>query len=179
MQKQLKEFKIEVDKLIDDKFLKKDEAIFNVLREYIKDCKDIRFEGDGYGLAWEKEAKKRGLSNNKTTPEALKVMVSKNVLNLYEEMEVMSKGEVEARYEIALEEIYKTFLQIEGRVLNDIAKNHVVPTAKKYQNTLLENTKNLKEIFGTDHKSIAKEQIELIMTISNHITEINASNNKK
>ena len=171
--KQLKEFKIEVDKLIDDKFLKKDEAIFNVLREYIKDCKDIRFEGDGYGLAWEKEAKKRGLSNNKTTPEALKVMVSKNVLNLYEEMEVMSKGEVEARYEIALEE-YTKRLQIEGRVLNDIAKNHVVPTAIKYQNTLLENTKNLKEIFGTDHKSIAKEQIELIMTISNHITEINA-----
>ena len=171
--KQLKEFKKEVDKLIESKSLKKDEAIFNVLREYIKASKDIRFEGDGYGEAWEKEAKKRGLSNNKTTPEALKIMTSKEVIDLYEEMDVMNLSEIEARYEIALEE-YTKRLQIEGRVLNDIAKNHVVPTAIKYQNTLLENTKNLKEIFGTDHKSIAKEQIELIMTISNHITEINA-----
>ena len=65
-------------------------------------------------------------------------------------------------------------MQIESRVLGDIARNHVVPTAIIYQNTLLENTKNLKEIFGEEFKNIAKEQIELIMTISNHITEINA-----
>jgi glutamine synthetase len=171
--KQLKEFKIEVDALIESKNLKKDEAVFNVLREHIKACKDIRFEGDGYGDAWEKEAKKRGLSNNKTTPEALKVQVSKKVIDLYEEMDVMSKVEIEARYEIALEE-YTKRLQIESRVLGDIARNHVVPTAIIYQNTLLENTKNLKEIFGEEFKNIAKEQIELIMTISSHITEINA-----
>jgi glutamine synthetase len=171
--KQLKEFKIEVDALIESKNLKKDEAVFNVLREHIKACKDIRFEGDGYGDAWEKEAKKRGLSNNKTTPEALKVQVSKKVIDLYEEMDVMSKVEIEARYEIALEE-YTKRLQIESRVLGDIARNHVVPTAIIYQNTLLENTKNLKEIFGEEFKNIAKEQIELIMIISSHITEINA-----
>tara|TARA_B110000046_G_scaffold154546_1_gene164522 strand:+ start:5134 stop:7317 length:2184 start_codon:yes stop_codon:yes gene_type:complete len=171
--KQLKEFKKEVDALIESKNLKKDEAVFNVLREHIKACKDIRFEGDGYGDAWEKEAKKRGLSNNKTTPEALKVQVSKKVIELYEEMDVMSKVEIEARYEIALEE-YTKRLQIESRVLGDIARNHVVPTAIIYQNTLLENTKNLKEIFGEKFKNIAKEQIELIMTISSHITEINA-----
>ncbi|QOD62113.1 glutamine synthetase III [Polaribacter haliotis] len=171
--KQLKEFKIEVDKLIDVKNLKKDEAVFNVLREYIKESKKIRFNGDGYGEAWEKEAKKRGLSNNKTTPEALQIQVSKEVIDLYKEMEVMSKVEIEARYEIALQE-YTKRLQIEGRVLCDIAKNHVVPTAVIYQNTLLENTKNLKEIFGGEYKNIAKEQIELIMTISNHITGINA-----
>ena len=171
--KQLKEFKKEVDALIESKNLKKDEAVFNVLREHIKACKDIRFEGDGYGDAWEKEAKKRGLSNNKTTPEALKVQVSKKVIDLYEEMDVMSKVEIEARYEIALEE-YTKRLQIESRVLGDIARNHVVPTAIIYQNTLLENTKNLKEIFGEEFKNIAKEQIELIMTISSHITEINA-----
>jgi glutamine synthetase len=171
--KQLKEFKIEVDALIESKNLKKDEAVFNVLREHIKACKDIRFEGDGYGDAWEKEAKKRGLSNNKTTPEALKVQVSKKVIDLYEEMDVMSKVEIEARYEIALEE-YTKRLQIESRVLGDIARNHVVPTAIIYQNTLLENTKYLKEIFGEEFKNIAKEQIELIMTISSHITEINA-----
>ncbi|MDB0038546.1 glutamine synthetase III, partial [Polaribacter sp.] len=101
--KQLKEFKNEVDQLIETKNLKKDEAVFNVLREYIKASKKIRFEGDGYGDAWEKEAKKRGLSNNKTTPEALKVKISKAVIDLYEEMDVMSKVEIEARYEIELE----------------------------------------------------------------------------
>ena len=171
--KQLKEFKLEVDELIDKKSLKKDEAIFNILREYIKDSKKIRFEGDGYGISWEKEAKKRGLSNNKTTPEALKVKVSKQVFDLFEEMDVMNRIELEARFEIDVEE-YTKRLQIESRVLGDIARNHVVPTAINYQNTLLENTKNLKEIFGEEYKKIAKEQIELIMTISNHITEINA-----
>jgi glutamine synthetase len=174
---QLKEFKIEVDQLIEAKNLKKDEAVFNVLREYIKASKKIRFEGDGYGDAWEKEAKKRGLSNNKTTPAALKVKTSKAVIDLYEEMDVMSKVEIEARYEIELEE-YTKKIQIESRVLADISRNHVVPTAIIYQNTLLENTKNLKEIFGENFKNIAKEQIELIMVISNHITEINALVNK-
>jgi len=171
--KQLKEFKIEVDALIDEKSLKKDEAVFNILREYIKDSKAIRFEGDSYGEAWEKEAKKRGLSNNKATPEALKVKVSAKTVSLFEEMEVMSKVELEARYEIDLE-AYTKKVQIEGRVLGDIARNQVVPTAIIYQNTLLENTKNLKEIFGDEYKNIAKEQIELIMIISNHITRINA-----
>jgi glutamine synthetase len=171
--KQLKDFKKEVDILIDNKNLKKDEAIFNVLREYIKECKKIRFEGDGYSESWEKEAKKRGLSNNKTTPDALKIKISKKVIDLFQEMEVMNSIEMEARYEIELEE-YTKRIQIESRVLADIARNHVVPTAIKYQNTLLENTKNLKEIFGEEYKKIAKEQIELIMVISNHITEINA-----
>ena len=171
--KQLKDFKIAVDHLIEKKDLKKDEAIFNVLREYIKDCKKIRFEGDGYGQVWEKEAKKRGLSNHKTTPEALQVHIHKKSIDLYKEMEVMNKIELEARYEIALQ-AYTKKIQIESRVLGDIAKNHIVPTAIIYQNTLLENTKNLKEIFGDNYKNIAKEQIELIMAISTHITEINA-----
>ena len=171
--KQLKEFKIEVDALIDKKSLKKDEAVFNILREYIKDSKAIRFEGDSYGATWEKEAKKRGLSNNKATPEALSVKVSDKTISLFEEMKVMSKLELEARYEIDLES-YTKKVQIEGRVLGDIARNQVVPTAIIYQNTLLENTKNLKEIFGDEYKIIAKEQIELIMIISNHITQINA-----
>ncbi|APZ46283.1 glutamine synthetase type III [Polaribacter reichenbachii] len=175
--KQLKEFKLEVDALIEDKNLKKDEAVFNVLREYIKASKNIRFEGDGYGNAWEKEAKKRKLSNNKTTPEALQVKISKKTVALFEEMNVMNSIELEARYEIRLQE-YTKRLQIESRVLGDIARNHIVPTAINYQNTLLENTKNLKEIFGEEYKNIAKEQIELIMIISNHITEINALTNK-
>ncbi|WP_034044160.1 glutamine synthetase III [Wocania ichthyoenteri] len=172
--KQLKDFKVEVDKLIDKKDLKKDEAVFNVLREYIKSSKRILFEGNGYGEAWEKEAKKRGLSNNKTTPEALKSRVSKETIALFEDMNVMSKIETEARYEIEIE-AYIMHIQIEGRVLGDIARNHIVPTAVKYQNTLIENVKGLKEIFDKKFKEVSKEQINLIEDISSHIEGINAN----
>ena len=170
--KQLIDFKKEVDLLIETKDLKKDEAIFNTLREYIKGTKAILFEGDGYSDAWEKEAKKRGLSNHKTTPEALKAKVSKKAFDLFAELGVMNHIEVESRYEIELEE-YTKKIQIEGRVLGDIARNHVIPTAIKYQNTLIENVKGLKDIFEKDFTKIAKEQIELIKEISEHIEGIN------
>ena len=170
--KQLIDFKKEVDLLIETKDLKKDEAIFNTLREYIKGTKAILFEGDGYSDAWEKEAKKRGLSNHKTTPEALKAKVSKKAFDLFAELGVMNHIEVESRYEIELEE-YTKKIQIEGRVLGDIARNHVIPTAIRYQNTLIENVKGLKDIFEKDFTKIAKEQIELIKEISGHIEGIN------
>ncbi|MBE7628422.1 glutamine synthetase III [Tenacibaculum piscium] len=172
--KQLKEFKIEVDELVEVKNLKKDEAVFNVLREYIKASKKIRFEGDGYGIEWEKEAEKRGLSNHKTTPEALKTKISEKSIALFQEMKVMSNIEVIARHEIELEK-YSKQIQIESRVLADIARNHVIPTAIQYQNTLIENVKGLKEIFGNDFQNYAKEQIELIKKISAHITGINSN----
>lgn len=171
--KQLIDFKKEVDELIDKKELKKDEAIFNVLREYIKQSKNIRFEGDGYSEAWEIEAAKRGLSNNKTTPEALKANVSKKAIELFEELNVMTRVEIEARYEIELEEYTKN-IQIEGRIIGDIARNHVVPTAVRYQNTLIENVKGLKEIFGDNYQEVAAEQLELIKRISAHIKVIHS-----
>ena len=171
--KQLKDFKKEVDALIEKKDLKKDEAIFNVLREYIKETKNILFEGDGYSEAWEKEAKKRGLSNHKTTPTALKAKVSKKALDLFKDLNVMNHVEVEARYEIELEE-YTKKIQIEGRVLGDIARNHVIPTAIRYQNTLIENVRGLKDIFGKDFEKIAKEQISIIKEVSAHIEGINS-----
>jgi glutamine synthetase len=172
--KQLKDFKKEVDALIATKGLKKDEAIFNVLREYIKSTKNILFEGDGYSEAWEKEAKKRGLSNHKTTPTALKAKVSKKAFELFESLNIMNLVELEARYEIELEE-YTKKIQIEGRVLGDIARNHIIPTAIRYQNTLIENVRGLKEIFGKDFEKIAKEQIVLIKEISLHIEGINTN----
>jgi len=171
--KQLKEFKVEVDELIKKKKMKKDDAIFNVLREYIKDSKRIRFEGDGYGEAWEKEAVKRGLSNNKNTPEALKIKKAQSTIDLYEGLGVMNRVEVEARHEIEVEE-YAMHIQIEGRVLGDIARNHVIPTAIKYQNVLIENVKGLKEIYGEDFKKFGKEQLTIIENISNHIEKINS-----
>ncbi len=171
--KQLRDFKVEVDALIDSKDMKKDDAIFNVLREYIKQSKKILFEGDGYSEEWEVEAKIRGLSNFKTTPEALKARISKQSLDLFSELNIMNHVEVEARYEIELEE-YTKKIQIEGRVLGDISKNHVIPTAIRYQNTLITNVKGLKDIFGAEFETIAKEQIILIKEISGHIEGINS-----
>ena len=173
MAKQLIEFKQEVDALIEKKDMKKDDAIFNVLREYIKKSKNILFEGNGYGEEWQKEAAKRGLSNNKTTPEALKARVSKKTISLFEELDVMNKVEIEARYEIEVEE-YTMRVQIEGRVLGDIARNHVVPTAVRYQNILIENVQGLKDIYGKDFKKYAKEQLSLIEDISSRIEAINS-----
>ncbi len=170
--RQLIEFKKQVDALIEEKGLKKDEAIFNILREYIKDTKHILFEGDGYSEAWEKEAEKRGLSNHKTTPEALRAKITEKSYQLFESVEVMSRKEVEARYEIELEEYVKK-IQIEGRVLGDIARNHVIPTALKYQNLLIENIKGLKEIFGKEYETLAKEQIIILKKISAHIDAVN------
>ncbi len=170
--KQFIEFKASVDALIGDKKMKKDDAIFNVLREYIKSSKRILFEGDGYGEAWEKEAKKRGLSNNKSTPIALKPKVFKKNIALYVDLGIMSKVEIEARYEIKVEE-YAMRIQIESRVLGDIARNHVIPTAIKYQNILIENVQGLKNIYGAKFKEHSKEQMQLIEQISKHISKIN------
>ncbi|EHO12671.1 glutamine synthetase III [Myroides odoratimimus] len=172
--KQLRDFKNEVDALVEKDGLKRDEAIFNVLREYIKDSERILFEGDGYGDEWEKEAVKRGLSNNKTTPSALRIKKDPKVISIFEEMGVMTSIEMHARYEIELEEYVKR-LQIEGRVLGDIARNHVIPTAIKYQNLVIDNVKGLKEIFGAeDFGTIAAEQLQMIKKISHHIEQINA-----
>ncbi len=174
---QLRKFKAEVDNLIESKNMKKDDAIFNVLRELIKASKRIRFEGDGYSEDWVKEAKKRGLSNFKTTPEALKAQVSKETFALYESHGIMNKIEVEARYEIELEEYIKK-LQIEGRILGDIATNHVIPTAIAYQNTLIENVRGLKEIFGNEYTKYASEQVGLIKDISGYIGSIKSNVDK-
>lgn len=170
--KQLTDFKKEVDGLI-AKGMKKEDAIFKVLRSYIKTSKKIRFEGDGYSKQWEDEAAKRGLSNHKTTPEALKENITEKAVALFEEMGVLNRVELMARYEIALEEYVKT-VQIESRVLGDIARNHIVPTAVRYQNTLIENVKGLKEIFGESYQEVAAEQLELIRHISEHIKVIHS-----
>ncbi|MDB2632126.1 glutamine synthetase III [Flavobacteriaceae bacterium] len=171
--KQLLDFKAEADVLIDKKGLKKDEAIFNVLREYIKTSKSVLFEGNGYGEAWQNEAQKRGLSNNKNTPEALKVKIAPKTVALYEDLGVMNKTEIEARYEIEVEE-YINRIQIEGRVLGDVARNHIIPTAVKYQNILINNVRGLKDIYGNDFKKYASEQLILIKDISIYIESINS-----
>ncbi|HIT98523.1 MAG TPA: glutamine synthetase III [Candidatus Merdimorpha stercoravium] len=170
MASQLKKFKAEVDAMI-EKGIKKDDAIFNVLRDYIKASSRILFEGDGYSDDWVREAEKRGLSNLKTTPEALDVLVSEKTERLFASTGVMKKSEVEARYEIELEKYQKT-IQIEARVMGDIARNHIIPTAIAYQNRLLENVRGMREVFGEEYMEHAHSQVELIKTISDHIVII-------
>lgn len=171
MAKQLTDFKKEVDVLIDKKNLKKDEAVFNVLREYIKTSKRIRFEGDGYGTEWQEEARRRKLSFNKNTPEALQVITSKESLDLFKQMDVMSEVELKAHKEVELG-AYIFHIQIEGRVLGEMVYNHIIPAAVKYQNMLLENIRGLKEVYGAAHKKTAEVQLNILEQIGEHIVEI-------
>ncbi len=166
--KQLLAFKKEVDALIDKKNLKKDEAIFNVLREYIKTSKRIRFDGDGYSDAWEKEAKRRKLSNNKSTPEALKVLTTKESLELFQSMKVMSETEVRARQEVELE-AYIMHVQIEGRVYGQLVYNYIIPAVVGYQSALISNVLGMKDIYGAAHKKLSEGQLTIIETLAEEL----------
>ncbi|UII78806.1 glutamine synthetase III [Flagellimonas sp. CMM7] len=169
--KQLNDFKKEVDTLIDKKNLKKDEAVFNVLREYIKTSKRIRFDGDGYGREWQEEARRRKLSNNKNTPEALQILTSKESIALFRDMDVMSEVELKAHQEVELE-AYIFRIQIEGRVLGEMVYNHIIPAALRYQNLLLENVKGLKDVYGAAYNKVAESQLNILEHIGEYIVEI-------
>lgn len=174
---QLNRFRHGVDaRLAADGKMKKDDAIFNELRDLIKTIDPILFEGDGYSQAWEKEAIDRGLYWVKNTPEALQSYKEQKNIKLFESQEVLSARELEARFNVELKQ-YTLTLQIEGRALGDISRNHVIPTAVKYQNTLIENVKGLKEIYGASYKKHAHEQLQLIEQISLHVAEINSGVN--
>jgi glutamine synthetase len=171
MADQLINFKKDVDALI-AKNVDKDEAIFQVLRNYIVESKKIRFEGNGYGDEWVKEAEKRGLSNIKTTPLALAAFVSKQTMQLFERNNIMSDREQHARYDIYLE-TYTKKIQIESRVIGDLVLNHIIPTAIKYQGSLVQNVKGLKDILGgAEFKKAAQIQLDMITQISEHVNVI-------
>lgn len=167
---QLRQFKKDVDALI-DKGVKKDEAIFQVLREYIIASRPIRFEGDNYSEAWVVEAKKRGLTNVTDVPEALSAYLSEKSKKLFFDLGIFTEKELEGRVEVMFEQ-YTLKIQIEARVFGDLAINHIVPTAVHYQNRLMENVLNMKQIYGDSYEQLAKNRIELIREISDHVTEI-------
>jgi len=138
---QLKKLNDEVQsKLSSDKnfFENEIEIIKDILVRYIEESKYIRFEGDGYSDEWIKEAEKRGLKNVQLTPEVLKFYLEDEIFDLYDRCKILTKEEIESRYEIKLEKYIKK-IQIEGRVIGDIARNHIIPAAIKYQNILLTN----------------------------------------
>ena len=169
MAETLKQFKIEVDELI-EKGEKKEIAVMHILRKYIAASKKIRFEGDNYSDEWAEEAARRGLNNFKTTPEALDAYVTEHAKQLFMSNKIFTEVELDARHEIMLEDYVKK-VQIEARILGYLATNHILPATINYQNTLIDNVKGLQAI-GLD-ASTTKAQINLIKVISEHIQKIN------
>ena len=168
MAETLKNFKTDVDALI-EKGEKKEVAIMQVIQKYIVESKAVLFEGDGYSEEWEKEAARRGLANVKTTPPALDAFVTKKAKALFESNEIYNHAELEARHEIMLESYIKK-VQIEARVMGDLATTFILPSAVKYQNVLINNIKGLKEA-GLGEKAYAN-QLQVLEAISTHINEI-------
>jgi glutamine synthetase len=166
--KTLANFKVEVDALI-EKGEKKEIAIMQTLRKYIVDSEKVLFEGDGYSDEWEKEAEKRGLANVKTTPKALDAYVSEKATKLFTEVGVYNEKELHARHEILLEDYVKK-VQIEARVIGDLATNTILPSAITYLNSLITNINGLKGIGLGDNA--VKAQTQIAAKIAEHINVI-------
>lgn len=177
MAKQLGDFKVNVDARI-KKGDSKDEAILKELQQMIKDSKKIRFEGNGYGEEWVKEAKKRGLSNLKDTPRALQVWSEPRFIKLFDEMNVLTPIELHARQEIEFENyVYK--IQIEARVIGEMVQNFIVPAAVNYQNKLITNVKGLIDLLGAKSgKEASRGQLAIIQQIADHANEMKSLGDK-
>ncbi len=171
MANQLRIFKKSVDMRIENGE-SKDEAILKELQVLIKESKKIRFEGNGYGEEWVQEAKKRGLSNLKDTPSALAVWGDKKVAKLFDDMGVLSPRELHARQEIEYEAyVYK--IQIEARLMGDLALNHILPAVVEYQNKLLQNVQGMFDVLGEKQAKVACDaQLDLLMRTSLHLNKM-------
>ena len=175
MAETLKNFKKEVDGLM-EKGEKREVALMHIIQKYIVESKDILFEGDGYSPEWQSEAEKRGLPNVKTTPLALDAMITDKAKALFQNNGVYSHMELEARHEIELEKYIKK-VQIEARVMGEMATNFILPSAMKYQNTLINNIKGLKEL-GLAESSYKNQSIilqrlsDLINIVSEDVTNM-------
>jgi len=166
-------FKKDVDALI-EKEIKKDEAIFQVIRKYIIDSKNVRFEGNSYSEEWAKESSKYGLTNVTNVIEALDAYVTSKSKRLFKSLKIFNDKELDARTEVKYDNYIKK-IQIESRVIGDLALNQIVPTAINYQTRLIENVRGLKEIYDQkDYKALAGARLELIKTVSEHISTIKA-----
>jgi len=164
----LNKFSAEVDALV-EKGDKKEIAIMQVIQKYIVSSKKILFEGDGYSEAWHKEAEKRGLPNLKTTPVALDAMVTEKAKKVFLDNGIYTHAELEARHEIELEKYIKK-VQIEARLMGDLATNHIIPAAIKYQNVLLQNVSLLRE--AALPEKLYKGQLTLLKEVCTHIQEV-------
>lgn len=164
----LKTFKKDVDALI-EKGEKKEIAIMHVIREYIVSSEKVLFEGDGYSDEWHQEAERRGLPNVRTTPLALDAYVTDKAKHLFESNNVLTHVELEARHEIELEKYIKK-VQIEARIMGELATSHIVPSAVKYMNVLINNIKGLKEVGLAD--SAVANQKQILTKIAEHTNKV-------
>jgi glutamine synthetase len=168
---QLREFKKEVDMLITSGS-KKDEAIFTIIRKYIKESKPICFDGNGYSDEWRQEAGKRGLDCETCVPKIYDAYLSKNSVRMFRETEVLSERELHARNEVKWE-IYTKKIQIEARVLGDLAMNHIIPVATRYQGLLLDNVYKIQKLYDAEKSGeIAGQNMAIIEDIAKHINQI-------
>ena len=155
-----------------DGFIGKDEAIFRILKETIIASEPIRFEGDGYSEQWKQEAAKRGLTNICHVPEALMRYMDNQARSVLIGERIFNETELACRLEVELEK-YTMKVQIESRVLGDLAINHIVPTAVIYQNRLLENLRGLRETFSPEeYEVLSADRKELVREISKRVTAI-------
>ncbi len=169
---------IKFKKSVDARIVKgegKDEAILKELQVLIKASKKIRFEGNGYGDEWVKEAEKRGLSNRKDTPRALQAYHDKSIVKLFESMGVLSPRELEARREIEFEG-YVLKIQIESRLMGDLVNNNIIPAVLAYQNKLIQNIHGMISIFGEkEGKAMAHTQIEILKQVNHHMASMKSA----
>lgn len=157
--------------------IKKDEAILKVIRQFIAASRKIRFEGNGYSEDWIKEAAERGLRSASKATEAFKEYLRPESVELFARFNVLNETELNARYEIK-NEIFLKKVQIESRVIADMAANHIIPTAIRYQNVLIENIKGIKEVFPDELGSLAKDEISTLREIIEHVNIIRCRSNE-
>ena len=170
---QLAEFKVGVDKLIAGG-LSKEQAIVKVIKDLIKECRAIHFEGNGYSEEWKVEAAKRGLDCETSVPLIYDAYLRSKNVEVFEKMNVLTHTELESRSEVKWE-IYTKKIQIESRVMGDLAMNHIIPVASQYQGTLLDNVAKMKNIFSTEEfNEVSAQDMGIIRTMSKHINVITA-----
>jgi len=168
---QLIEFKKEIDKKMKDG-MKKEQAIFDTIRLYIKACKPIRFDGNGYSEEWKEEARKRGLDCETSVPLIFDAYLSERSVKMYESIGVLNERELHARNEVKWE-TYTKKIQIEARVLGDLSMNHIIPVATQYQSMLLDNLYKMRVVFDEEKATrLSREDAALIEEIATHISAI-------
>ena len=183
MAEALQEFKKRVDQKIteyagrpeyakDSGHTAKFHAILDVLREDIKTCKPIRFDGNGYSEEWVKEAARRGLDIEKSCPKIFEHYLDDSSIRMFEATKVMNRKELEARNEVKWETYVKT-VQIEARVMGDLSINHIIPVSTHYQSQLIKNVQGMKEVFPADEaQRLSRRNLKLIQEIAERTERI-------
>ena len=171
MAHQLNDFKAQINHLVSEG-MEQEEALYKVLKETIIASRNIRFEGDGYSDEWKEEAMKRGLTNVSHVPDAIMRFNDPQSRNVLIGENIFNENELNCRIEVELEKFTKK-VQIESRILGDLAINHIVPTAVFYQNRLLENLRGLRETFSPEeYEMLGADRRELVKEIQLHTLEI-------